>query len=78
MVTAQIAVLGRIPEVGLSLLREAGLPAVVSGAGPSILVLASDPSQRLIAAELVAQHAETPWQALMLAVDVKGTVLSVS
>lgn len=69
-----------MPETNrlISLLREAGLPAVVSGAGPSILVLASDPSQRLIAAELVAQHAETPWQALMLAVDVKGTVLSVS
>ena len=36
--------------------REHGLPAVVSGAGPSILVLASDPSQRLTAAELVDSH----------------------
>ncbi len=69
-----------MPETNrlITLLRQAGLPAVVSGAGPSILVLASDPSQRLIAAELVATHAETPWQALMLAVDVKGTVLGVS
>ncbi len=69
-----------MPETNrlIMVLREAGLPAVVSGAGPSILVLASDPSQRLIAAELVAKHAETPWQTLMLAVDVKGAVQSVS
>ena len=39
----------------LQLLRANGLPAVVSGAGPSILVLCSDPAQRLVAAELVAE-----------------------
>jgi homoserine kinase len=56
-------------------LRENGFAAVVSGAGPSILVLASDPSQRLVAADLVAEHADNPWQSLMLAVDFKGATL---
>jgi homoserine kinase len=58
-------------------LREEGLAAVISGAGPSILVLCSDPAQRLIAAETVARHRGTPWQSLLLAVDFKGaTVIS--
>ncbi|MCU1571593.1 MAG: homoserine kinase [Naasia sp.] len=57
------------------LLREHGYAAVVSGAGPSILVLGSDPSQRLAAAELVAASSDTPWQALMLAVDFKGATV---
>jgi homoserine kinase len=56
-------------------LRSNGLAAVVSGAGPSILVLCSDPAQRLVAAELVAAHHGTPWQALMLAVDFKGATV---
>ncbi len=56
-------------------LRAAGFPAVVSGAGPSILVLCSDPGQRLAAAELVAAQAATPWQALVLAVDFKGATV---
>jgi homoserine kinase len=61
----------------VQLLREHGLAAVVSGAGPSLLVLCSDPAQRLEAAELVEQNAATPWQSLMLAVDFKGaTVIS--
>jgi homoserine kinase len=61
----------------LQLLRKNGLPAVVSGAGPSILVLCSDPAQRLVAAELVASSMKTAWQTLMLAVDFKGaTVVS--
>src|SRR5690606_1843221 len=47
-------------------LRAEGLPAVLSGAGPSVLVLASDPSERLVAEALVADLG-TPWQALMLA-----------
>jgi homoserine kinase len=59
----------------IQLLRKNGLPAVVSGAGPSILVLCSDPAQRLIAAELVARNATTPWQSLMLAVDFKGATV---
>ncbi|MFD1715993.1 homoserine kinase [Amnibacterium flavum] len=61
----------------VTLLREEGYAAVVSGAGPSILVLGSDPVQRLSAARLIEQRSDTPWQALMLAVDFKGaTVLT--
>jgi homoserine kinase len=60
-------------------LREHGLAAVVSGAGPSVLVLGSDPAQRLEAVSLVERHAGSPWQTLMLAVDLKGaTVVPVS
>ncbi|MFF1571985.1 homoserine kinase [Leifsonia sp. NPDC058292] len=60
----------------ITLLRENGFAAVVSGAGPSILVLCSDPSQRLAAAELVAHKSETRWQPLMLAVDFKGATVT--
>ena len=56
-------------------LRAAGHPAVVSGAGPSILVLASDPSERADAIALVETSAETEWQALPLAVDFKGATV---
>jgi homoserine kinase len=56
-------------------LREQGFAAVVSGAGPSILVLGSDPAQRLRAAELVAERATTPWDCLLLAVDFKGATV---
>lgn len=67
-----------MPETNalIHVLREHGLAAVVSGAGPSVLVLASDPSQRLVAAELVAAHATTPWESLMLAVDFKGATVT--
>ncbi|TFC37287.1 homoserine kinase [Cryobacterium sp. TMT2-14] len=67
-----------MPETNrlITLLREHGFAAVVSGAGPSILVLASDPGQRLVAAELIAAESETPWQALMLAVDVLGATVT--
>ena len=69
-----------MPETNklITLLREQGFAAVVSGAGPSLLVLASDPGQRLVAAELVAAASDTPWQALMLAVDFQGASVSVS
>lgn len=60
----------------ITLLRSNGFAAVVSGAGPSILVLCSDPSQRLAAAELVAREAQTAWQPLMLAVDFKGATVA--
>jgi homoserine kinase len=60
----------------ITLLRDNGFAAVVSGAGPSILVLCNDPSQRLAAAALVAQNAETPWRSLMLAVDFKGATVT--
>jgi homoserine kinase len=59
----------------IRVLRANGLPAVVSGAGPSILVLCSDPAQRLVAADLVARNTGTPWQSLMLAVDFKGATV---
>ncbi|MCX7521158.1 homoserine kinase [Microbacterium sp. STN6] len=67
-----------MPETNrlIALLREQGFAAVVSGAGPSILVLCSDPGQRIAAAELAAASAETRWQALMLAVDFKGATVA--
>ncbi len=68
-----------MPETNelVHLLRERGYAAVVSGAGPSLLVLGSDPGQRLTAAELVAERSTNPWTALMLAVDVKGSTVQV-
>lgn len=53
-------------------LRQAGFAAVVSGAGPSVLVLADGPGRRQEAAEVAAAVSDTPWEPLMLAVDVKG------
>ncbi|MFM6974773.1 MAG: homoserine kinase [Agromyces sp.] len=64
-----------MPETSrlIAVLRGAGYPAVVSGAGPSILVLATDPSHRAEATALVAEHTrDDPWQALPLAVDFQG------
>ena len=63
-----------MPETGrmVNLLRSHGFAAVVSGAGPSILVLADGPGQRLEAAELFATQSETPWESMLLTVDVKG------
>jgi homoserine kinase len=63
-----------MPETSMLIreLRAAGFAAVVSGAGPSILVLCSDPSARLRAAELVAAKQETAWQPHLLAVDFQG------
>ncbi len=53
-------------------LRAEGFAAVVSGAGPSVLVLADGPGRRQAAAEAAAAVTDTPWDALMLAVDVRG------
>jgi homoserine kinase len=53
-------------------LREEGFAAVVSGAGPSVLVLADGPGRRLEAAELARRVTDTAWEAHMLAVDFKG------
>lgn len=61
----------------IQMLRRHGLAAVVSGSGPSVLVLASDPSQRLLAAELVAKKSASTWVSLMLAVDFKGATVMV-
>lgn len=63
-----------MPETGrmVTLLRSHGFAAVVSGAGPSILVLADGPGQRLEAAELFASQSETAWESMLLTVDVRG------
>lgn len=58
----------------ISELRAAGYPAVVSGAGPSVLVLANGPAERLAAADLVAARADD-WRVLLLAVDSKGATV---
>ncbi|MEO0312917.1 MAG: hypothetical protein RL140_147 [Actinomycetota bacterium] len=65
-----------MPEAGkvIELMRENGHAAVVSGAGPSVLVLASDPAERLDAAKLAAEHFPQ-WRALLLAVDFKGATV---
>ncbi|WP_125098812.1 homoserine kinase [Leucobacter chromiireducens] len=55
-------------------LREAGFPAVVSGAGPSILVLTGGPAERLAAADLVTER-HPDWRVLLLAVDTKGATV---
>ncbi|MEY4423128.1 MAG: hypothetical protein RLZZ258_231 [Actinomycetota bacterium] len=60
----------------VKLMREHGHAAVVSGAGPSVLVLASDPAERLEAAKLAAKH-YPDWKSLMLAVDFKGATVVV-
>jgi homoserine kinase len=53
-------------------LRRAGFAAVVSGAGPSVLVLADGPGRRLEVAALAASVTDAPWEALPLAVDFLG------
>jgi homoserine kinase len=63
-------------EALIRMLRTEGHAAVVSGAGPSVLVLASDPAQRLRAKELAEKH-YPKWQPLLLAVDNKGATLEV-
>jgi homoserine kinase len=67
-----------MPETSalITVLREHGFAAVVSGAGPSVLVLCSDPAQRLEAAALIELHATTPWVSHMLAVDFKGATVN--
>lgn len=53
-------------------LRAEGFAAVVSGAGPSVLVLADGPGTRQRAVEVADAVTDTPWDAHMLAVDVRG------
>lgn len=67
-----------MPETDMliGVLRQAGFAAVVSGAGPSLLVLGSDPAQRLLAAQLVAENALSAWRPLMLAVDLRGATVN--
>lgn len=56
-------------------LRAAGHAAVVSGAGPSVLVLASDPAARADAAAIAGASVASRWDAHMLAVDVRGATV---
>ena len=58
----------------IATLRKNGHPAVVSGAGPSVLVLEYDPQKRLEAIELV-KRSVPDWLPLALAVDFKGASL---
>lgn len=59
----------------LQSLRKKGFAAVVSGAGPSVLVLCSDPSQRLDVEKLVAAHPGGRWSTHMLTVDERGATV---
>jgi homoserine kinase len=61
-------------EAVIQLMRSNGHAAVVSGAGPSVLVLATDPFERLEAAKLAAKN-YPQWRALLLAVDFKGATV---
>lgn len=58
----------------IAALRSARHAAVVSGAGPSILVLSNGAADRLAAADLVAEIAPD-WQVLSLAIDIKGATV---
>lgn len=57
-------------------LRAEGLAAVVSGAGPSVLVLCDDPGARL-RAETIAQAQDASWRAVMTAIDVQGATVDI-
>ncbi|MGO1542904.1 MAG: homoserine kinase [Gulosibacter sp.] len=56
-------------------LRAQGLAAVVSGAGPSVLVLADEPAARLRAAEIAEARTDTKWTAYLTAVDIQGATV---
>lgn len=56
-------------------LRDAGHPAVVSGAGPSVLVLCPGPAERLEAAALAREADSQAWTPLMPAIDVLGATV---
>lgn len=58
-------------------LREAGHAAVVSGAGPSILVLCNGPAERLSADQLV-QDTDPSWRRLLLTIDIKGATVEMT
>lgn len=55
-------------------LRSAGHPAVVSGAGPSILVLCNGPQQRMEAATLAAE-CDASWEQKLLTIDILGATV---
>jgi homoserine kinase len=59
----------------LQKLRAQGYAAVVSGAGPSVLILCPDPGQRLDVARLVEAHQGGTWTSHMLTVDERGATV---
>ncbi len=59
----------------LRTLRSEGYAAVVSGAGPSVLVLCSDPGQRLEVSRLTEKHRKGSWETHMLTVDERGATV---
>jgi homoserine kinase len=66
----------------IAALRAAGHAAVVSGAGPTVLVLASGEAEAAMVLEFIASHTagETPevgWRVMKLAVDVEGAKVEV-
>ncbi|WP_119698229.1 homoserine kinase [Microbacterium halotolerans] len=65
---------GAMPETHrlVTALRKAGFAAVVSGAGPSVLVMADGPGRRLEAVDVANTVTDTPWESLIVAVDFKG------
>jgi homoserine kinase len=68
-----------MPETAnlVQILRQAGFAAVVSGAGPSVLVLAHDTAQRQAALDTVSHALDENWHPLMLSVSAQGaTVVS--
>lgn len=58
----------------VQLLRDAGHAAVVSGAGPSILVLCNGPAERLAAASIAEAH-DPSWERLLLTIDIMGATV---
>lgn len=62
----------------ISSLRAEGLAAVVSGAGPSVLVLCDNPVQRLRVAEIAQADTAATWEVVMPAVDVLGATVDPS
>ena len=59
-------------------LREAGFPAVVSGAGPSVLALTVDGRAGAADVERISAQTGTPWRVLPLRVDAEGARLASS
>lgn len=58
----------------VELLRQEGHAAVVSGAGPSILVLCNGPAERLHAASIAEAH-DASWERKLLAIDILGATV---
>ena len=59
----------------LTVLRRSGHAAVVSGAGPSVLVLCSEPAARLAAADVITTHGGDVWEVHLLTVDERGATV---